>query len=83
VFTVGVTGYYPGVTFFSPHQIFVYPLPKHQKMSSPHIPPPKSHRVEADTIKKTRFFHAFDHRDKKFIQIICKAENISYDTSKY
>ncbi len=51
-------------------------------MSPPHTAPPKSRRVEADTIKKTRFFHVIDHRGKKTISLMCRDEEVSYDTDK-
>jgi transposase len=38
--------------------------------------------VEADTVKRTRFFHAIDHRDKKSIFTICREENVSLSTGK-
>jgi transposase len=51
-------------------------------MSPPHTPPPSSRRVEADTIKRTRFFQAIDHREKKSIPTICREENVSLGTGK-
>ncbi len=41
-----------------------------------------SKRVKVDIIKRTRFFHVIDHRDKKFIFTICKEKNVSLSTSK-
>jgi hypothetical protein len=55
---------------------------KTSKMSSPHTSSLSNRRVEADTVKRTRFFHAIDHRGKKTISLMCRDEGISYGTGK-
>jgi hypothetical protein len=65
---------------FSPHQNFH--LFQNIKMSSLHTPPPSKKRVEADTIKRTRFFHAYDQRERKTVKTMCMKENVSYETRK-
>jgi hypothetical protein len=51
-------------------------------MSSSHTSLSSSKQIEANIVKKTRFFHAIDHREKKFVQIVCKKENVSWETNK-
>lgn len=46
-------------------------------MSPPHTPPSRMRR-EADTVKKSRFFHAIDQRGQKSIKTVCQEEQISY-----
>ena len=46
-------------------------------------PPPQSKRQEADTIRKTRFFHAIDNRASNvIIKDVYKAEDVSHGTGK-
>lgn len=51
-------------------------------MSPPHTLIKNQKRVEADTIRKSRFFHAIDFRGPKIIATVCKEENVNHDTSK-
>jgi hypothetical protein len=51
-------------------------------MSSSHTSSSSNKRVEADTIKRTRFFHAYDQQGKKSLQKVCMKKKISYDTVK-
>ena len=40
-------------------------------------------RYEADTIKKSRFFHAIDHKSNNVtIKDVCEAENVTHSTGK-
>lgn len=52
----------------------------------PTTPPPTSlpiRRKEADTIRKSRFFHAIDHRSETAtIKDVCEAENVPHGTGK-
>jgi hypothetical protein len=70
---------YPEVIFSS--SIFTSLFNQHT-MSSSHTSPSSSKQVEANTVKKTRFFHAIDHRGKKIIQIVCREKKISWEASK-
>ncbi len=72
-----------GKFFFTPSKFF-YPYTKTSvNVSTAYPPPPKSHRVEADIIQKSRFFHAIDRRRKKSIPIICRGEeDVNLNTSK-
>jgi len=39
---------------------------------------------EADTVRKARFFHAIDTRDRdRSIKDVCKEEGTSYSTGRY
>lgn len=47
-------------------------------------PSPSFHRrPEADTIRKTRFFHAIDTRRSKTLKEICEKENVPERTGRY
>jgi hypothetical protein len=49
----------------------------------PSTPPPQNKRHEADTIKKSRFFHAIDNRASNVtIKDVCEAENIKHTTGE-
>ena len=52
-------------------------------MTPPHTPTRSSRRSEADTVKKSRFFHAIDARKGKSIKEVCEEENINHHTGKY
>lgn len=51
-------------------------------MSSPHIFSLSSRRVEADIIKKNRFFHAYDQWGPKPLNVICMKKNIKHRTGQ-
>jgi hypothetical protein len=51
-------------------------------MAPSHTPLSSNKRIETDTIRRTRFFHVFDHRGKKFTKTVCTEENVSYETRK-
>ncbi len=52
-------------------------------MSPPHTPPPpQKPSGRSWYYKKTRFFHAIDHRGKKTIPLMCRDEGVSYGTGK-
>lgn len=47
-------------------------------------PSPSSHRhPEADTIRKSRFFHAVDTRGGKKLKEVCATENVAERTGRY
>ncbi len=49
----------------------------------PSTPPPQNKRQEADTIRKTRFFHVIDNRASNvIIKDVCETENVSHGTEK-
>jgi hypothetical protein len=52
---------------------------------APSTSPPTSRKSpDADTIRKTRFFHAIDHRPEHvFIKDVCKQEDVHFDRGKY
>jgi transposase len=50
---------------------------------APSTPSQNKHHYEADTVKKTRFFHAIVTRASTItIKDVCEAENISHGTGK-
>ena len=52
-------------------------------MASPSTPPQNKHHYEADTVRRTRFFHAIDTRASNIIiKDVCEAENVSHNTGK-
>lgn len=56
-------------------------------MAPPHIPrtpeKQKSNRHEADTVTKSRFYHAIDTRGSNTIKWACEKENIPFGTGKH
>ena len=56
-----------------------------QSTMAPSTPPPQAKKSpDADTIIKTRFFHAIDHRlENVTIKDVCEQESIKLDRGKY
>jgi hypothetical protein len=51
-------------------------------MTSSHTSFSSNKRVEADTIRRTDFFHVFDQRGKKSTKTMCTEKKVSYETKR-